>query len=302
MSEIEGERSPEEAVAGLISLLDLEPLEVNLFRGTNPNTWPGGRLFGGLVAAQSLRAAIDTVDVPHYIHSFHGYFLRPGRQGTPIVFQVDRIRDGRSFTTRRVTGIQNGEAIFTMSASFHKDGEDGIDYQLPKASDAPDPDEIDPQNSMFGVRTSFFMPFDLREIGPTAPEPDGTFRSTRRVWFRTAAALPDDPSIHACVITFMTDMAVVVAARPPTGGPPWEGFMGASLDHAVWFHRPVRADDWLYYDLHALSDYNARGLARGVIYTRDGTLGVSVTQEALIRPMDPSKLPAELRQSIPPEL
>jgi acyl-CoA thioesterase-2 len=121
------------------------------------------------------------------------------------------------------------------------------------------------------------------------------------VWFRTAAPLPDDPTIHACVITFMTDMAVVVAARPPDGRPPWEGFMGASLDHAVWFHRPIRADDWLYYDLHALSDHNARGLARGVIYTRDGTLGVSVTQEALIRPVQPGTLPPGMR-SVPPEL
>ena len=162
---------------------------VNLFRGHNPNTWPGGRLFGGLVAAQSLRAAIETVDVDHRVHSFHGYFLRPGRQGTPIVFHVDRIRDGRSFTTRRVTGVQFGEAIFTMEASFHKDGEDGIEYQLPMPSDAPDPDAVDAPTSMFPVRTSFFMPFELREIGPTPPEPDGTYRSTRRVWFRTAALL-----------------------------------------------------------------------------------------------------------------
>ena len=300
-TEDDAERGAAEAVDGLLQLFALELLDVNLFRAFNPTTWPGGRVFGGLVASQALRAAISTVDVPHRIHSFHAYFLRPGQPGVPAILEVERIRDGRSFTTRRVTTIQGGEAIFEMSASFHKDGEAGADYQLPRAADAPEPDEVPDRMGGFPRGTSFFQPFEMREVGPTPPSPDGTYRSTRRVWVRTAARLPDDPAIHACVLTFMSDMAVVMAARPPTGGNMWEGFTGASLDHAVWFHRPVRADEWLYYDLHSLSTNNARGLARGVFHTHDGVLGASVTQEALIRPMRPGMTPPAPR-SMPPEL
>lgn len=301
MSEPEG---PAEAVARLVRLLELEELDVNLYRGHNPNTWPGGRVFGGLVASQALRAAMATVDVAHQIHSLHAYFLRPGQPGVPMIFHVDRIRDGRSFTTRNVTAMQKGEAIFSMSSSFHKDGEDGIDYQLSLPADAPDPDAVDDRSGGFPVRASFFTPFELRDIGPTEPSPDGTFRSTRRVWVKTAAALPDDPAIHAAVLTFMSDMAVVLAARPPVerdGANPWERFTGASLDHAVWFHRPVRADEWLYYDLHALTNFNARGLARGVFYNQAGVLGASVTQEALVRQMRPGS-PSPAERSVPPEL
>jgi acyl-CoA thioesterase-2 len=296
--------SADAAVARLLRLLELETLEVDLFRGYNPNTWPGGRVFGGLVASQAVRAAMATVDADHRIHSLHGYFLRPGEPGLPIVFTVDRIRDGRSFTSRHVMARQRGEVIFDMSSSFHRDGEEGIDYQLPIPPDSPPPGEVDDRTGGFPVRSTFFQPFDLRDIGPTPPEPDGTFRSTRRVWVKTAAPLPDDPAIHAAVLTFMSDMAVVMAVRPPTkdsGAPPWERFTGASIDHAVWFHRPIRADDWLFYDLHALSNFNARGLARGVFYTRDGVLGASITQEALVRQVRPGTPPSGTR-SVPPEL
>ncbi len=305
------DEEPAIAVARLLRLLELEELEVDLFRGHNPNTWPGGRVFGGLVASQALRAAMATVEpgpqnnnTAHRIHSLHAYFLRPGQPGVPMVFQVDRIRDGRSFTTRNVTAMQKGEAIFSMSSSFHKDGEDGIDYQLPIPIDAPDPDALGDRSGGFPMRTSFFAPFELRDVGPTEPEPDGTFRSTRRVWVKTAAPLPDDPAVHAAVLTFMSDMAVVLAARPPMGGGgnPWERFTGASLDHAVWFHRPVRADEWLYYDLHALSNFNARGLARGVFYNRAGVLGASITQEALVRQVRPGTPPPAGLPSVPPEL
>lgn len=298
-----GPASPEEAVAGLLRLLEMEELEVDLYRGHNPDTWPGGRVFGGLVASQALRAAMATVEVDHRIHSLHSYFLRPGQPGVPMVFQVDRIRDGRSFTTRNVTALQKGEATFSMSASFHKDGEEGIDYQLPLPPGTPPPDEVSDRSGGFPIRATFFAPFDLRDIGATPQEPDGTFRSTRRVWVRTAAPLPDDPAVHAAVLTFMSDMAVVLAARPPVGGDgsPWERFTGASLDHAIWFHRPVRADEWLYYDLHALSNFNARGLARGVFYNEAGVLGASVTQEALVRTMRPGTPPPAM-PSIPPDL
>jgi acyl-CoA thioesterase-2 len=192
--------------------------------------------------------------------------------------RVDRIRDGRSFTTRNVLAIQGDETIFSMSASFHHQ-EEGEEYQLPMADDVPDPEETPPPA---------FMPrpmggMDFREVGPTPMAPDGTYRSTRRVWMRATDELPDDPDVHASVIAFLSDMGVVMAARPPHHGQDWRNMMGASLDHALWFHRRIRADEWLLYDLHSLSTSNARGLVRGTMHTRDGVLGVSVTQEALIR-------------------
>ncbi|HZT67745.1 MAG TPA: acyl-CoA thioesterase domain-containing protein [Acidimicrobiales bacterium] len=267
--------------ASLLQLIAVEPTGGDVFSGGTPDDWPGGRVFGGLVAAQALGAAVATVDPVHRPHSLHAYFLRPGRPGTPISYRVDRIRDGRSFTTRQVVASQEGEAIFSLSSSFHRD-EEGHEYQLPKAADAPDPEGLD--EGPFGRMTAL-RHIDLRDVGPTEPEADGTYRSTRRVWMRCAGELPDDPATHACVITFMSDMGVVMAARPPRDSVTWEAMMGASLDHAVWFHRPVRADEWLFYDLHAVSNHNARGLVRGLMHTRSGVLGASVDQEALIRPL-----------------
>ena len=139
---------------------------------------------------------------------------------------------------------------------------------------------------------------DIREVGPTPPEPDGTYRSTRRVWMRATVDLPDDPDVHASVLAFMSDMGVVMAARPPSEGALWESFMAASLDHAVWFHRPLRADQWLFYDLHALTNASARGLVRGTMHTEDGRLVASVTQESLLRPSRPGSYSPEL--SLPP--
>lgn len=277
--------------SSLLDLLHPEALDRDLFRGANPDTWPGGRVFGGLVAAQSLRAAIDTVETDHAIHSFHSYFVRAGRTGQPIIYSVERIRDGRSFTTRRVTAVQDGEAIFTMDASFHRWEEGDADYQLALPPGTPGPeDETARVAGVFGEmaeRPSLFLPFEMHELGPTEPEPDGSYRSTRRVWMRCSAELPEDPAVHACALTFASDMAVVLAARPPVPSPSWEGFMGASLDHAVWFHRPVRMDEWLFYDLHAVSNNNSRGLARGLFHDRDGRLVASMTQEALIRTIAP---------------
>ncbi|MGH2686673.1 MAG: acyl-CoA thioesterase [Actinomycetota bacterium] len=230
------------------------------------------------MAGQALRAATQTVDVDHHVHSMHAYFVRPGLPGEPITMQVARIRDGRSFTTRNVLAVQGDETIFSMSASFQRQ-EDGEEYQLPMAGDVSDPDDTPPPA---------FMPramggMDIREVGPTAPDPDGTYRSTRRVWMRATVDLPDDPDVHASVIAFMSDMGVVMAARPPREGHDWRRMMGASLDHALWFHRPTRADQWLLYDLHSLSTSNARGLVRGTMHTREGVLALSMTQEALIR-------------------
>ncbi len=240
-------------------------------------------MFGGQVAAQAVRAALNTVPSERAIHSLHAYFIRPGRPGEDIVMHVERPRDGRSFASRRVKAVQSDEVIFDMIASFHVH-EDGPEYRVPMADDIPDPDDVDEPKGMFG-RMRSMMPFDMREMGPTQPM-DGIYRSTRRAWFKTVGELPDDPAVHACVLAFASDMGVVSAARVPVAGEDeWERFMGASLDHAVWFHRPIRADEWILMDLRTISSSGARGLAAGTMHQHDGTLGVSIAQEALIRPI-----------------
>ena len=270
-------------------MLGLDETDADVFRGANPGDWPGGRVFGGLVAAQALRAATRTVGSDHAPHSLHAYFVRPGRPGIPIDHAVDRTRDGRSFSTRRVDSRQDGEVIFTLTASFHAT-EPGPEYQLPMAADVSAPEDLDPPGWPFSP-SGALSNLELREVGPTPPEPDGTYRSTRRVWVR-AHDVGDDPLMHACVLTFMSDLGVVMAARPPRPGARWDAIMTASLDHAVWFHRPVRVDQWLLYDLHALANHGARGMVRGVLHDRSGTLVASVAQEVLVRP---------LREAPPPE-
>ena len=279
----------DDSTPGLLALLEPDHAGGDLFIGNNPGDWPGGRVFGGLVAGQALRAATLTVRPDHVVHSLHGYFMRPGRTGTPINYRVARVRDGRSFTTRTVVADQGEEAIFTLTSSFHK-AEDGHEYQLAMATDVPDPDST-PEPDLPFARMRSMSHMEMREVGPTEPSPDGTYRSTRRVWLRAVQELPEDPGVHASVMTFMSDMGVVMAARPPREGVPWEAMMGASLDHAVWFHRPPRADEWLLYDLHALSNHGARGMVRGVMHDRHGTLLASVAQEALIRPLPPGTTP-----------
>ena len=259
----------------LLDLLDLEPIELNLFRGINPSEWPGGggRVFGGQVASQALRAASMTVDPAHHANSLHAYFLRPGKHGRPILYSVDRIRDGKSFTTRRVVAIQDGEAIFNLSASFHVE-EPGGESQLPMPEGVPDPESL--PRSEHGHRRHG-RPFEVREIAVAPP-------STRRTWVRADGQLPDDPALHACVLAYASDMGPVSAAARPVRH--LEPMMRASLDHIMWFHAPVRADDWLLYDLQSVATGRGRGLARGAMYTRDGVLGVSISQEALLRPIE----------------
>lgn len=264
----------------LMVLLDLEPIERNLFRGANPGEGPG-RVFGGQVAGQALRAAQHTVEVDHAIHSLHSYFMRPGQHGVPILYQVERLRDGRSFTTRRVTAIQHGEAIFILEGSFHT-SEPGPDYALPPPAGVPDPDDLPAGDRHRGAH---HRPIDTREMAPPPVDRARGEVSTRRMWIRTRAPLPDDPGLHACVLAYASDMGPVGAARRPHEGRFGSGaFMSASLDHIMWFHRPVRADQWLLYDLAAVATAGGRGLARGAMYTREGLLSVSVAQEALIRP------------------
>ncbi|MGH2758001.1 MAG: acyl-CoA thioesterase [Actinomycetota bacterium] len=271
----------------LLALFELTEVGRDTYRAPNPVRGPWTRVFGGQVAAQAVRAAQLTVPPERPIHSLHAYFLRPGRPGEDIDMFVERPRDGGSFTSRRVKAVQEDEVIFDMLASFHRE-EEGPRYQMPIALDVPAPEEAPEPQGMFG-RMRSIMPFEMRELGPTEPV-DGIYRSTRRAWFRTAGRLPDDPTIHTCVLAFASDMGVVSAARVPVAGEEeWERFMGASLDHTVWFHRPIRADEWTLFDLRTVSSYGARGLAAGTMHSRDGVLGVSVAQEALIRPLAPGR-------------
>jgi acyl-CoA thioesterase-2 len=280
------------ALEELIALLDLEPLEVNLFRGVS---WKDDRprVFGGQVAGQALVAAGRTVEDGKGVHSLHAYFLRPGDPTIPIVYEVDRIRDGKSFTTRRVVAIQRGEAIFNLQASFHR-AEEGYDHQL-TMSEAPAPeslpraDEIEPPPP---GRLWARQPVDMRYVDgpPWNREPSASARQL--VWIRADGTLPDDPLLHVCVVTYASDYTLLGSTLVPHGVSYWRNdVMMASLDHAMWFHRPFRADEWLLYSQTSPSASGGRGLAYGGIFRRDGTLAVSVVQEGLIRPVvDPGKL------------
>lgn len=262
-----------------LELLDLEEAGVDAYRAGHLAGWEGRRVFGGQVAAQALRAALHTVPEDRPVHSLHAYFILPGRHTEAIRYRVDRVRDGRSFHTRRVAADQGDEVIFEMLASFHR-REEGPDYQVPT------PPVPRPQGSgaepRFGGRLRRVLPFDVREVGPTPPG-EGGWPSTRRAWMRATGPLPDDPGLHACILAFVSDMGMVFAARAPVEEEGWDRIMGASLDHALWFHRPIRADDWFLYDQRAVSNAGARGLAHGTMHAEDGTLGVTVAQEALLR-------------------
>ena len=272
-------------VARLLALLDLDELGDDRFGVANPDRGYGERVFGGQVAAQALRAAHRTVDVDHAVHSLHAYFLRPGAPGVPITYEVDRIRDGRSFTTRTVVARQGAEAIFEVSVSFHV-AEPGPDYQQPMAGDVPSPADAPNDLGFMPESVRPMMPMEFKELGPTEPDEHGWHRSTRRVWMRIKRRLPDDPALHASLLAFLSDMGAVMGARAPIAEQPLSRLMGASLDHAMWFHRPMRADEWFLYDLHAVSNSDSRGLTVGTMHTEAGVLGVSVAQEALLRIID----------------
>ena len=266
----------DDPIERLLALLDLERAGDDRFIAITPGEGPP-RLFGGQVAAQSLRAATLTVPSDRLPHSLHAYFIRPGRPGTPLELTVERARDGRSFTTRRVSAGQEGEPIFVLDASFQIE-EDGDDWQPDMRDDLPGPEEIDtPVNPM--NRFSTMSPFEIRPAGGSNPMgfPIHPF------WVRTKGRLPDDPMLHACAITFVSDMGVV-GSVPRPGADRTRGFMGASLDHAVWFHCPARADEWLLFDVYPMRNAGARGLAHGTMHTEGGVLVASIAQEALLRP------------------
>ena len=260
----------------VLDILTLAPDGEDRWLAATPSAG-SGRLFGGQVASQSLRAATLTVEPDRHVHSMHAYFIRPGRDGEPLQLEVDRTRDGRSFTTRRVTAIQSGGPVFVLAASFAVE-EDGDDWHLPAPTNMPDPELIDPSNSFFAQfwNTS---PFDVRPVHPWKPDEPPVLHP---LWMRTRAPLPDEPALHASVLAFFSDMGVVGSARAPSSTLP-NRFMGASLDHAVWFHRAARADDWILFSVEPVSNAGARGLALGTMHTRDGVLVASIAQEALLR-------------------
>jgi acyl-CoA thioesterase II len=278
------------ALDELIALLDLERLEVNLFRGVS---WKDDRprVFGGQVAGQALVAASRTVEGKS-VHSLHAYFLRPGDPSVPIVYDVDRIRDGKSFTTRRVVAIQHGEAIFNLQASFHVD-ESGLNHQIPMP-DAPAPDTLPRADEMDPPATGRLwkrQPVDIRYVdGP--PWDRAESPSARQlVWIRADGTLPDDPVLHECIVAYASDYTLLGASLVPHGVSYFrDDIMMASLDHAMWFHRPFRADEWLLYSQTSPSASGGRGLSYGGIFRQDGALVVSVVQEGLIRPVDPARV------------
>ena len=283
--------SGQAVVDGLVRLLDLEPIEVNIFRGVSPEE-SHQRVFGGQVAGQALVAAGRTVESDRAVHSLHSYFIRPGDPAVPIVYMVDRARDGRSFSIRRVTAIQHGEPIFVLSASFQLH-QGGLDHQSPMP-DVPRPDELptlEQRFAGFDEVAAYFerlpRPFELRYVDDPpwvqrqrGPRGDGP----HRVWMRADGRLPDDPLIHVCALTFASDLTLLEAVLVHHGLA-WllDPVVSASLDHAMWFHRPFRADEWFLYDMASPSASGGRGLATGQIYALDGRHTVSVVQEGLMR-------------------
>ncbi len=279
------------AVQTMLDVLNLEQLEVNLFRGRSPqDRWQ--RVFGGQVIGQALVAASRTVE-GRPPHSMHAYFLVGGDPKVPIIYEVDRIRDGKSFTTRRVVAIQHGQAIFTLMVSFHND-EEGLTHQAPMPQ-VPPPEDL-PSEAQIKATILPSMPEAVRryyeserpiELRPVQYDrylgkkyDDGKFN----VWIRATGKLPDDPAIHQCVLAYASDMSLLDTALVPHGRSLFEKqFMGASLDHALYLHRPFRADDWLLYAQETPTMTGSRGFARGLIYTREGSLVASVAQEGLVR-------------------
>jgi acyl-CoA thioesterase-2 len=284
----------QQAVDNLVSVLDLEELEVNVFRGRSPQE-NRQRVFGGQVAGQALVAAGRTVE-HGTVHSLHAYFLRPGDPEKPILYQVDRIRDGRSFTTRRVVATQHGHAIFHLSASFQSD-EPGPEHQM-DMPDAPDPETLPSFEERMGDALSELSPamqqwltrdrpIETRAVAWANPFKPTTRPPRQLVWIRASGRLPDEPLLlHQCVVAYASDLTLLDTAALPHAiawGDP--GHMMASLDHAMWFHRAFRADEWLLYTQESPTAQGARGFTMGHLFRRDGTLAASVAQEGLIRPV-----------------
>jgi len=277
----------------LLDLLRLERLEQNLYRGRSQDLgW--GAVFGGQVLGQALSAATQTVPTERHVHSLHSYFLRQGDPTRPIIYQVDPIRDGKSFTTRRVVAIQHGKAIFHLSASFQID-EPGLDHFSPPAPEAPEPEGLATEAELWAAiakgipeplrsRALYERPIDLRPVNPINPLKPTPREPSAMVWYRAASPLPDDAALHRYLLAYASDFHFLTTAMAPHGVH-WltPGMQVASLDHAMWFHRPFRLDDWLLHVIESPSASGGRGLVQGRFYDRQGRLVVSTAQEGLIR-------------------
>lgn len=278
----------------LVKLLDIERLEVNLFRGVGETGETRPRLYGGHVIAQALVAAYRTVE-DRLCHSLHAYFIHPGDPTIPIIYEVDRARDGGSFTTRRVIAIQHGRQIFNLAASFHKH-EEGWHHQH-DMPDVPPPGEVRPREEIIGLRTEDIperhrmhllrpRPIEIREIAPVnylKPEPT---TDVNHLWFRVRQPLEADPWLHHCLLAYASDMSLLGSGSRPHGVSWLSGdMMGASLDHAMWFHGPIRFDQWHLYTMDSPFAGSARSFNRGAVYSADGKLVCSVAQEGLMRPI-----------------
>lgn len=278
----------------LLSILDLEPLEHNLFRGRSFD--PGWqRVFGGQVIGQSLVAASRTVIADRFVHSLHGYFLRAGDPGAPIIYEVERVRDGGSFSTRRVVAIQHGQTIFIMSASFHI-REDGLEHQI-AMPDVPGPEDLPVDGEIgaalldgapAGVRRYWerLRPIELRPVDLKSYFRRDEGRNNHAIWIRARTSIGDDPVLNSCVLAYASDLTLLDTTLLAHGKSAFDpGLQVASLDHAMWFHRPFRMDDWLLYVEDSPSAHGARGFNRGSLFDRKGVLVASVAQEGLVRPV-----------------
>jgi acyl-CoA thioesterase-2 len=284
---------PSPRLTELVALLALERIEENLFRGQSQDLgW--GTVYGGQVLGQALSAAAQTVPAERAVHSLHAYFLRPGDVSKPIVYEVDRIRDGGSFTTRRVVAIQSGQPIFNLAASFQRD-EPGLDHQddmpaAPPPESVPTEQEraaahVDRLPKMLRDRATQERPFEIRPVGPIDDPIDPPAHPPQRmIWFRTCGAVADEPALHRYLLAYASDYAFLTAALLPHGVT-WltPGMQIASLDHVMGFHRPLRVDEWLLHVVESPSASGARGLVRGRVFSRDGTLVASTAQEGLVR-------------------
>ena len=277
----------------LVELLDLETIDLNLFRGRQPDTMLQ-RVFGGQVAAQALVAGARTVEPPLVVHSLHSYFLRPGDTSVPIVYDVERIRDGRSFSTRRIMARQHGRPIYLMTASFQKP-EEGFDHQdvmpeVPSPAESMDMRELVRRRSSEAADDWMreWEALEMRAVGDSRPGgrlPNDEHPAQARLWIRINGTLDDEVLTHRAAFTYLSDLTLLGSSLVPHGVPIGSpNVQAASLDHSIWFHRPFRADAWMLYDQVSPSASGARGLAFGRVFTEDGVLVASVAQEGLIRP------------------
>ncbi len=280
------------ALGQLLELLELETLEETLFRGQSQDLGFGA-LFGGQVLGQALSAATRTVGDDRCAHSLHAYFLRPGDAGSPIVYQVECIRDGRSFATRRVVAIQHGRPIFNLSCSFQIQ-QPGFEHQDPAPEEVPGPEGLASEDQRIRENAALIpeplreklmadRPIEVRVVNPVNPFKPTKRPPRRAAWIRTNGEMPEDPAAHRYLLAYASDFGLVAVTTYPHGHTWWEPEMQvASIDHAMWFHRPVRMDRWLLYVMDSPSASGARGLARGQIF-QDGVLVASTVQEGLIR-------------------